>query len=237
VIRHIFSVDLGETKDPTAIGLLEMMPIVQGPQRDFTGKFDYVLTHAEQRLGSDPLDWRALSPKTGRPLEFYPAIVERVSALHRRPPLFGQPSALVVDGTAVGIPIVEMFREEMDDLISSGDVLFYPIKITPGDKGPHPGRDGFVHVAKAFIATTIRSVMEQHRWHYLKHLVLGPLVKKQLGDFRVKYTDKQNQTFSAREGTHDDLVLMNGQGLVVGERYFANRQSGGQERLRSTRGR
>lgn len=87
--RHGFYIglDLGQSKDYTALAVIEKVPVEAAPTEYRTSYLERV-----------PL---------GTP---YPKIVERMVSMMSEPSLGGE-AALVVDATGVGRPVVDMFRE------------------------------------------------------------------------------------------------------------------------------
>ena len=108
--------DLGQSQDYTALCVAERVDVP-------TGKAHYHLRHLERfRLGTS-----------------YPAVVERVEEMLAGPHLWGC-SQLVVDGTGVGVPVVDMFRQKglspIAITITGGDTVTgdggnYRVKIDP----------------------------------------------------------------------------------------------------------
>jgi hypothetical protein len=64
-----------------------------------------------------------------------------------------------------------------------------------------------MNVAKIELVGSIRSALESQRIKVPPELEHADTLKRELADFRVKVTEAGHETFSAREGAHDDLVL------------------------------
>jgi hypothetical protein len=132
----------------------------------------------------------------------YTDIVPHVVGQLRRFEL--QPSPrLVVDATGVGCPIVEMFRTA---LRTDPEIEPHAITITGGRDWSKAGRYDW-HVAKVELVGAMRAALESRRIKVNPGLADAAILKRELLDFRVKLTIAANETFSAREGTHDDLVM------------------------------
>ena len=93
--RFVIGLDLGQVQDYTAVAIIERV----APEPSDTSAepsrptFEFRLRHLQRyALGTS-----------------YPAIVDDITDLMTEPILVGQ-SRLVVDGTGVGVPVVEMFR-------------------------------------------------------------------------------------------------------------------------------
>ncbi len=100
--RYTVGLDLGQTKDYTALVILERHG--EGVQAVF---------HA-RHLERFPL---------GTP---YPAIVAAVAGMLKQPPLADFPPRLAVDETGVGAPVVDLFRQ------ARLNAVLHPIHITGG---------------------------------------------------------------------------------------------------------
>ena len=97
-----------------------------------TGKAHYHLRHLEWiRLGTS-----------------YPAVVERVAEMLAGPHLWGC-SQLVVDGTGIGAPVVDMFRQKG----------LSPIAITITGGGTVTGDRGNYRVSKRYLVSTIQVLL------------------------------------------------------------------------------
>ena len=132
----------------------------------------------------------------------YSNIVKHVTGQLRRPEL-GRTPRLVVDATGVGIAVVEMFKDALKPL---PEVELHACTITAG-RGWSLVAQRTYHVSKLELVGSIRATLESGRLRVPVQLEHAELLKRELSDFRVKVTPAANETFSAREGQHDDLVL------------------------------
>ena len=178
---YVIGLDLGQTNDPTAIAVLEQS---RRPRSDRPAETEtaYLCSHLERvPLGTS-----------------YTAIVARVAVLLRTPPLSG--SALAIDQTGVGRPVVDMFRQAQ--LMA----WMRPITITAGSAVTQD-LDGF-HVPKKELVSLLNVLLQFRRLRIAAQLPEAATLVKELQNFRVKITAAANETFGAwRDGTHDDLVL------------------------------
>jgi hypothetical protein len=132
----------------------------------------------------------------------YTAIVQHITGQLERPELAPRPR-LVIDGTGVGVAVVEMFRTALKKLPL---VECHAITITAGRSWSVTGRHSW-NVAKIEIVASVREALEARRLKVPPQLDHADTLKRELLDFRVRITAAANETFSAREGQHDDLVL------------------------------
>jgi hypothetical protein len=132
----------------------------------------------------------------------YAAIVAHLVQQLRRPEL-GRNPRLVVDATGVGGPVVEMFRTALKSL---PHVELHACVITAG-RGWSLVAQRTYHVSKIELVGSIRAALESGRLRVPPQLEHANLLKRELADFRVKITPAVHETFSAREGQHDDIVL------------------------------
>jgi len=182
--------DLGQLTDFTAAAELERSLSIgeRGwPERNSFGFPRYIFTCTAIRRY--PL---------GTP---YHEIVNHVVNQLKRPEL--QPSTrLVIDATGVGIGIEEMFRAAL----SASEVPCYAISITAGRGSSRVGPNRF-HVSKMELVGATREALEAGRLKVPKELEHAATLARELQNFRVKITTASNETFEARSGMHDDLVL------------------------------
>jgi hypothetical protein len=137
----------------------------------------------------------------------YTAIVKDVVRIMQRPEL-GREPRLVVDGTGVGVAVVEMVRTAMAKLPR---VDTWAITITAGRTWSIV-RYRTINCAKIELVGAVREVLESRRLKIARTSQGDPipyadLLKRELVDFRVKITASANESFEARQGAHDDLVL------------------------------
>lgn len=184
--------DLGQLTDYTAAVPVRRSLSIGGdgrPERDSRGRYHYRFDVAAIRrypLGTS-----------------YTSIIAHVVEQIRRPE-FGRRPRLVIDGTGVGVAVVEMFRSALRPYADR--VECYSVTITAGRVVTPVHRFDW-RVAKIQLVGSIRAALESRRLKVPPDLEHAATLKRELQDFKVKITDAQNETFSAREGAHDDLVL------------------------------
>jgi hypothetical protein len=194
--RYFVGLDVGQAKDFTALAVLDRDPVSpDAPVQDRAPV--YTLRHL-QRF------------KLGTP---YPAMAEHVARLVLRKPLPG--CALVVDGTGVGRPFVDLLDAE---LRRQGAECRRAAVVISGGATPRRGGNGFLSVPKRDLIVTLQLLMQNRRLLVSKSLPDARALVKELEAYRLKVSLAGNETFDAhREGDHDDLVLAAALAAWVGE--------------------
>ena len=162
----IFGVDLGQAQDYTAVAAVE----------DAKASAEYHVRHLErERLG------------TG-----YPAVVNRITTLVRAVPK----AHLVVDGTGVGRPIVDLLREEGLQPVA--------VSITGGRTGSV--KYGIFRVPKRDLVRALHTVVTRNRLKVAKGLPAGEAFRRELRAFEQTISNRGHDSYAGR-GEHDDLVI------------------------------
>jgi hypothetical protein len=198
-IRHtdgfVLGLDLGQVADYTALCILECL----------TEGLNEWTTDLQQKTTTLFHVRHLERPPLGTP---YPDIVTRVEALVRSAPLQHAPTALVVDATGVGRPVVDLFRQ--------AKLNPRPITITGGDTEQYA--DGGWRVPKRNLVSTLQVALQANRLRVAKGLPEAAVLVDELLNFKVKITVAAHDTYEAwREGQHDDLVLATALALWWGE--------------------
>lgn len=190
--HFLIGLDLGQARDHTAIAVLQKLPGMGGSMYDV--------------------------PHLERMQEPYPQVVRRVSELLNSLRDKGSFTAfddlgrgyvvrpdldLVIDGTGVGVAVVDLFREA--DL--AGKMI--AVTITGGD---NVNRDGDSYrVPKRDLAGVVQVLLQSHRLRIAKALPLAGVLQDELLNFRVKISLSGHDSYGAgadwRTANHDDLVL------------------------------
>jgi hypothetical protein len=139
----------------------------------------------------------------------YPAIVGAVQELLASPDLRG--ATLVVDETGVGAPVVDMFR--------AVDIAPVAVTITAGVMSDHV--PGGWHVPKRTLVSTVEVLLSSSRLRIAAGLPHARTLTEELAGFEVHISAAGRDTYSARVGEHDDLVLAAALACWYGERYSA----------------
>ena len=194
--RFFVGLDLGQSKDYTALAVVELVEIPTGEYLQYLGKEKTIAHHYLRHLERF---------KLGTP---YPAVVERLHELLASQPLKGK-NRLVVDATGVGAPVVDLLRQ--------GGLSPIAITITGGDAATNEGANW--RVPKRDLVSAVQVLLQTGRLKVAEGLQLAPLLVQELLNFQVKITANAHDTYRAwREGVRDDLVLAVSLACWYGER-------------------
>lgn len=123
-----------------------------------------------------------------------------------------KPTALIVDETGVGRPVVDMLRKEA--------LKPNPVVITCGSGETFDSPSRTWRVAKTVLVSVLRVLLEQRRLQVARSLPAAAILVQEMLTFKVKTTVAGNETFEAwRERDHDDLVLAVALACWGGERF------------------
>ena len=137
----------------------------------------------------------------------YPTIVRSVAAMLGREPL-RQQTTLAIDHTGVGRPVYDMFTE----------ATLQPIGITiTGGTSWHRETPYQWMVSKIVLVGQVQRFLQSGRLRIGSRLPHAATLQRELRDFRVKISKAANETYDAREGAHDDVVLSLAIALHVGQ--------------------
>ncbi len=186
-------IDIGQKRDPSAVCVAELEPRAVGRRVET----HYLVRHLE-RL---PL---------GTP---YPEVAQRidavVSAVQSRS---GAPPTVLVDGTGVGQPVVDLLQAQRAWGRSLVAVTF-----TAGRKWKlRRGVPLRLSLGKESLASRLQALLQGGRIH-LPGTREGKALAAELMGYEIRVDEGGHARFGAfRSGTHDDLVTA--LGLVVGGR-------------------
>lgn len=176
-----------------------------GQCRDFTALA--VLERAELRGDWDlaMFAWRKVVALRLRYLERmplgtpYPEIAKRVAAVTQSRQLARQ-CHLVVDGTGVGRPVVDLLKRERPD----GKLM--PVTITSGDA--ESMSDGYYRIPKRDLIAGLQVLLQRGELQIAAGLQHAEALANEMAEMQVKVSAAGNEQYGAwREGTHDDLVF------------------------------
>src|SRR4051794_24593462 len=190
--RFLIGVDLGQARDYTAIAIIER----QSANRTASGSasIEYHLRHLERIALGTP----------------YTDAVEKVAELMNSPRLVGQ-VRLLVDGTGVGTPVVEMFRK--------AGLRPVPIWITGGETTSRKGQ--IIRVPKRELVSVLQVLLQCQRLKFPRGIPESQILIGELLAFRAKISSSGNDSYEAwREKDHDDLVLALALSCWYGERML-----------------
>jgi len=201
---YYLGLDLGQAADSTALATLEEPTWIPG--RGWVGATE-LTTIDRQNLDIPQLrsHWDEQAPKLvplwlrqlkRYPLQTpYPAIVDDVIRMlggkdARRPEVI-----LIVDGTGVGAAVVDMFR------YGELPCEMYNVIITGGAKAERN------HIPKRDLIGALQVSLQRSQLVISQHTDETKTLINELREYKVKISDTGHDSYNAREGKHDDLVL------------------------------
>lgn len=227
--RFYVGLDLGQKTDPTALSVLRRLaPPEWNPLADCGDCPDGALYHAVglkryplgkpyteiiddvahlcRRLAAEPRPARApVTVRDARPYDPYDGIRWEDDPAVRRQ------VRLVVDASGAGLPNVDLLTREFGRY---GGVPMVAITITGGLQARQAdsrrtARGTYAHwnVPKRELVSQMDSLLQSDRLRVAAGLEEGATLLRELRAFRVRVTESAHETFSAREGEHDDTVL------------------------------
>jgi hypothetical protein len=184
--NYFVGVDLGQSRDFTAIAVVE--------RQELSGEWDPAAYTCQKRTA---LRLRFLERvELGTP---YPDVVERVVQIVRSRDLAGR-CQLVVDGTGVGRPVVDLLRQ------AKPGCPIMPAVITSGQRETRI--DGYYGIPKRDLMVGLQVLLQQGELQIAAGLKYGAALAAEMAAMEVKVTSAGREQFGAwREGTHDDLVF------------------------------
>lgn len=166
---YYIGLDLGQAQDFSAVALIE-------------------------RMGDPPI-YRVLDLYRFPLGTSYPEIVDRIS--NSRTKLDITPNLLVVDGTGVGRPVVDLFKRAGLHLV--------PVVIHGGDNYTY---DVQARVPKRDLVGILQILLQSQRLKIAGCLREAEILVEELLNIRVKISDAGKDSYGVwREGMHDDYVL------------------------------
>jgi len=220
-VRHVIGLDLGQVSDHTALVALrreqEVLELPGGPEVVSFPNPARVVQVLEAPPSASKFPPAVRGPARyycnvaerfhavpGEP--FYPQVVDKVVKLFRDPRFCGQ--TLVVDGTGVGRPVVDLFRK------ARIDCRLVPVTITGGGAAMTIGQVrvddwGYWHVPKKELVGSVQVLLGTARLEVAPGLTHASTLVRELKSFSYKI-NAQTAYVSLeawRERDHDDLVL------------------------------
>lgn len=128
----------------------------------------------------------------------YPDMVAHVAHLLREPALAESETALVVDATGVGRPVIDMLER----------AKLKPIAVTihGGDTVTKEWNNW--RIPKRDLIGGLVVLLQTDRLKFASHLPAVPQLVQELTAYRVKIDPlTAHDSYNAREGAHDDLIL------------------------------
>ncbi|MGJ5177409.1 hypothetical protein ACQR16_06045 [Bradyrhizobium oligotrophicum] len=185
----VVGVDLGKSIDNTAIGIIH---------HTVKGTDDWVVNDAAGVWRERSLQRFDLLHLKRLPLGMnYVSQAHAIGELMHREPLRSVGAKLVIDQSGVGAGVV--------DLMEANGLRPIRLQITAGAE---QSRDGNVHrVAKTILISKLEAAMHSKELHVAAELTEAESLRDELRDFQRHVTASGTNTWSARAGKHDDIVL------------------------------
>jgi len=193
---YLVGLDLGQAQDFTALTVVQ-----RTKHRDGVNEF----------LCNHIVRWPLGTP--------HPRIVEDVCDLMMTDALWSEYEScygnrfmvcptLLIDATGVGRAVIDMFKKMWLGEQNAGSwSAIQEITIHGGQSsGRDPAGYGW-SVSKKDLVGSIQAALGLGRLKIVPSLEHAETLKKELQDFRIRLSPSGHETFSGREGAHDDLVL------------------------------
>jgi len=135
----------------------------------------------------------------------YPVVVERIKALMTHEYYVGK-TVLLADRTGVGVGVTDM-------MVAAGMVPI-GITITGGQDIGQNIQDYTVPKRNLVMALTL--AFQKKKLKIQKDLAFVDILKEEIQNFRYEITETGRESYNARSGTHDDLLLS----LAIGVWYL-----------------
>jgi hypothetical protein len=118
---------------------------------------------------------------------------------------------LVIDATGVGAGVVDSFRQ------AKPAATIHSIVITGGhteSRRPNNVR----HVSKTILIHLALMCVLQERIKFARRIPEADVIKRELSNYTMRISPSANETYSARDSEHDDLVLALALAVYLGDR-------------------
>jgi hypothetical protein len=192
--RVAVGVDLGQSKDPTSIAVVEQSRRVIAPHTPHCH-----VRALEEVLRTEPSKYAIRSLEQAPLGESYPAQAQLLKRTLSRQSVAEHDPEVWVDYTGVGRAVFDIFRQERVPNIKALTITF------AGQAGPN-GHGGH-SVPKVELVSNLHALMHTGRLRVPLNLPMGKAFRRELAEFQVSYSNVGNARFGAREGAHDDLIL------------------------------
>jgi hypothetical protein len=191
----VVGVDLGKSIDSTAIGIIHHT--IQGTDK-------WILNHERQTRREEAIQRFDLVHLQRLPLGMnYVSQALAIGEIMQREPLKSAGAKLVVDQSGVGVGVV--------DLMEANGLRPIRLQITAGAEETQEGR---IHrVAKTILISRLEAAMHAKELHVAAALSEADALREELKDFQRHVTASGANTWSARAGKHDDIVLATSYGI------------------------
>lgn len=130
----------------------------------------------------------------------YPDQVAHVAALLSQEPLRSAECTLVIDQTGIGRPVADLFRR------AELAARLVGVTIHAGNEVSGDAAEGFA-VPKRDLIAVAQVALQRQRLKIAPTLREATTLTRELADYRVSISQSGRDTYDARSGAHDDLVL------------------------------
>ena len=185
----VVGVDLGKSIDSTAIAIMH---------HTIKGLGTGTPNHATKTWREESVQRFDLVHLQRLPLGMnYVSQALAIGEIMQREPLKSAGAKLVVDQSGVGVGVV--------DLMEANGLRPIRLQITAGAEETQEGR---IHrVAKTILISRLEAAMHAKELHVAAALSEAEALREELRDFQRHVTASGANTWSARAGRHDDIVL------------------------------
>jgi hypothetical protein len=210
-VRYWMGVDFGQANDPTAVALVERVPVEVG-QREVSERAG-LLSYREKRvpvldhelhvrsLVRPPLrtSYERIADEIGRKI----AQLEPMGAFGERGEI-----GLCVDATGVGRALCDMLSSRLRSQIRGPKVHLWPVVVTGGNRVTRLGGE-FIGVPKRDLISAGLIALQDGRLKIPTTIPETQQLTQELLDYRVRITLRSgHDTYEPwREGDHDDLLF------------------------------
>jgi len=166
-----------------------------------------------ERIGENPGSvFRCRFLKRFSLLTRYPTIVREVIQLCETEPLRSSDTHLVLDGTGVGRAVCDLFfRADIRATIRA-------INIHGGNEVTNDGQ--WSNVPKRELVSVTQACLQSGRLQFAEKLPDLEILKSELQNFQVSISESGFDSYNARSGKHDDMVLALALALWEGNNAF-----------------
>lgn len=188
---YAVGVDLGQSKDPTSVAVIERIEALDKAWPVW-GERKALRARIRPRFNLLMLDQLPL----GMP---YPQQVGHIAGILGRQPLAELQPWTFIDYTGVGAPVFDIFQQQRVPNIMG-------VTITAGGSISRNDRGG-LSVPKVTLVSRLQALLHNGDLRHPANMPLAKPFRRELLDFRATYSNAGNIRFGAREGMHDDLIL------------------------------
>lgn len=186
--KHYLGLDLAQTTDYTALGVVERVDTFDVVRRFFTPFAD---TDAVYRASVYLVRWlERLRHGTS-----YPEVARHITAKLRDPTL--SDPVLVVDRTGIGRPVLDTFHE----------IGVHPVALTITAGNSVTATGGGVGTPKRDLIAATRILLDTGRLRIAPALRYAEALRAELKGYQVTISESGRDSYGAPAGLHDDLVI------------------------------